>query len=278
MHTDAFCTVDGVEIHYTAWGEATAPPVVCVHGLSRVGRDFDPLARELADEYRVLCPDLPGRGLSEWAPGRYGPAAMAASLAGFCEALGLESIRWVGTSTGGRLGLRLAASALSDRTEGLVLNDVGPADERTGGGERAERVVEYLSDPPTRRTLSGLESYYRDTYADFGEMTAAEWRRFTRTSARRRDDGTWTPGYDTRIVEPAVRGDSEVDPWALWADLDVPTLVLRGERSDLLSRETCREMCERRPETERLVVGDCGHAPALNTDRQQDAIRSILAA
>ncbi|MFQ3318638.1 MAG: pimeloyl-ACP methyl ester carboxylesterase, partial [Natronomonas sp.] len=201
-HTDEFVTVDGVELHYAAWGDPEAPPVVCVHGLSRVGRDFDPLARALADEYRVLCPDVPGRGLSEWAPGRYTPSAMAELLVGFCDALDLDSIRWVGTSMGGRLGLALAAGPLEDRIDRFVMNDVGPADEDDTDEEGVQRIIDYLTDPPTYDALSGLEGYYRDTYAEYGDMSDAEWRRFTLTSARRRDDGAWTPSYDTRIVEP----------------------------------------------------------------------------
>lgn len=278
MHADEFVTVDGVEMHYAAWGDADSPPVVCVHGLSRVGRDFDPLARRLAGEYRVLCPDLPGRGLSEWAPSRYDPSALADLLVGFCDALELASLRWVGTSMGGRLGMALAAGPLSERVEALVMNDVGPAEEDEADSEGIQRIVEYLTDPPTYGALSALESYYRETYAEFGEMSDAEWRRFTLTSARRRDDGAWTPGYDTRIVEPVVRADPDVDPWALWDGLDVPTLVLRGEHSDILSEAALGEMLERRPEAETLTVDGCGHAPALNTDRQVEAIRSTFGA
>lgn len=278
MHADEFVTVDGIELHYAARGDPEAPAVVCLHGLSRVGRDFDPLARRLADDYRVLCPDLPGRGLSEWAPGRYAPAAMVELLVGFCDALDLETVRWVGTSMGGRLGLALAAGPLSDRSRRLVMNDVGPPEEDEEDDEAVQEIVDYLTDPPTHARLTDLEAYYRDTYAEFGEMSDEEWRRFTLTSARRGDDGAWTPAYDPRIVEPVVRADPAVDPWELWDALDVPTLVLRGERSDILPEGTFAEMRERRPETETLVVEGCGHAPALNTDRQVDAIRKLLAA
>lgn len=276
MYTDEFVTVDGVELHYTAWGEPDAPPVVCVHGLSRVGRDFDPLARALADEYRVLCPDMPGRGLSEWAPARYTPEAMTELLVGFYDELGLESTRYVGTSMGGSLGLALAAGPLSDLIEGFVMNDVGPA---PAGDEDAEegidRIIEYLTTPPTFDRLTELEAYFREAYATFNEQSDAEWRRLTKTSARRNDDGEFTPNYDTRIVEPVVAAEPSVDPWALWEAVDVPTLVLRGADSDILAEETFEEMLERRPETESLVV-DCGHAPALNTDEQLGAIRSLF--
>lgn len=278
MHTDEFVTVDGIELHYAAHGDPDAPPVVCVHGLSRVGRDFDPLAGALAGEHRVLCPDLPGRGLSEWAPGRYAPAALADLLAGFCDALDLGTVGWVGTSMGGRLAMALAAGPLAERSHGLVMNDVGPAQEDDADDEAVQEIVDYLTDPPRRARLTDLEAYYRETYAEFGEMSDAEWRRFTLTSARRDDDGSWTPAYDPRIVEPVVRADPDVDPWALWESLDLPTLVLRGAHSDILPAETFDEMRERRPEIETLVVDDCGHAPALNTGRQVEAVREVLSA
>jgi pimeloyl-ACP methyl ester carboxylesterase len=278
MRRDEFCELDGVEIHYSEWGEPDAPPIVCVHGLSRVGRDFDPLARELADDYRVLCPDLPGRGLSEWATTHYEPASMVSLLVAFYEELGLESTRYVGTSMGGTFGVRLAAEDLADRIDALVLNDVGPGPAQDADAEAGiQRIVDYLTNPPAFDRLTEMEDYFREAYATFNEQSDAEWRRLTRTSARRTDDGQFTPNYDPRIVEPVVRADPDADPWDLWEAIDVPTLVLRGRNSDILAEETFEEMLERRPETESLVV-DCGHAPALNTDEQQSAIRSILSA
>ena len=277
MRRDEFCELDVVEIHYSEWGAADAPPVVCVHGLSRVGRDFDPLARELADDYRVLCPDMPGRGLSEWSPAHYEPAAMVDLLVEFYDELGLESTRYVGTSMGGTLGIRLAADELADRIDALVLNDVGPEPaEDEGAEEGIQRIIDYLTNPPTYDRFSAMEAYFREAYATFNEQTDAEWTRLTRTSSRHTDDGAFTPNYDTRIVEPVVTAEPERDPWELWERIDAPTLVLRGASSDILGEGTFEEMLKRRPETESLVV-DCGHAPALNTDEQISAVRSILA-
>lgn len=278
MRRDEFCELDGVEVHYSEWGEADARTVVCVHGLSRVGRDFDPLARDLAADYHVLCLDMPGRGLSEWSPSHYDPAAMVDLLVEFYDELGLESTSYVGTSMGGTLGIRLAADELSDRIEALVLNDVGPEPAEDEGAEAGiQRIIDYLTNPPTYDRFSDMEAYFREAYATFSEQTDAEWRRLTRTSSRRTDDGQFTPNYDTRIVEPVVTAESERDPWALWEAIDAPTLVVRGVDSDILGEETFEEMLERRPETESLIV-DCGHAPALNTDEQISAIRSILSA
>ena len=278
MRTDEFVTVDGVELHYSDWGPSDAPPVVCVHGLSRVGRDFDPLARELAGDYRVVCPDMPGRGLSEWNTEYYTPEAMATLLVEFCDALGFDSVRWVGTSMGGLLGMALAAGPMADRIERLVLNDVGPSTaEDESAAEGIDRIIDYLTNPATFARVTELEAHFRETYATFSEMTDEEWRRLTVTSCRRTDDGTVVQNYDTRIVEPMVTAESETDPWVLWEAIDAPTLVLRGTESDILAAETFEKMQRRRPEIETVLV-DCGHAPSLNTEKQIEPIRSLFAA
>lgn len=269
-------TLVGTEIHCTEWGDPDAPALVCVHGLSRHGRDFDFLAEALADEYRVLCPDMPGRGESEWNPAVYDPESMVRVLVEFHEALDLDSVRYLGLSMGGSLGLALVAGPLADRVEQLVLVDVGP---NPAGDEDAEagvdRIVEYLTNPPAFDRLTELEGYFREIYETFPEMTDDEWRHLTRTSARRRDDGQWTPAYDTRIVEPVVRGEA-ADGWALWDAIEVPALVVRGAESDILSADTVEEMVERRPGTETHVVEDCGHAPVFNTEDQVAPVRRFL--
>lgn len=273
--THRYVTLDGTELHYTEWGDADAPPLVCVHGLSRNGRDFDSLAAALADDYRVLCPDMPGRGESEWDLTRYDPASLSSLLVRFHEELGLEPVRYLGLSMGGQLGIGLAAGELADRIERLVLVDIGPSaveDEDAEAG--IDRIIDYLTNPPSFDRLTELEAYFRDVYDTFSPMTDAEWRRLARTSARRTDDGRYTPNYDTRVVEPLLTADSP-DQWALWDAVDAPVLVIRGERSDILSAETLSEMVERKPETETLIV-DCGHAPALNVPEQTEPVREFL--
>ncbi|WP_439028341.1 alpha/beta fold hydrolase [Haloarchaeobius sp. DT45] len=276
--TDHFVTVAGTELHYSAWGDPDDPVVLCIHGLSRNGRDFDPLASELADEYRVVCPDMPGRGLSEWADDpatAYSKAGLRNAVLGFCDELGLEEFRYVGTSMGGLLSIPLAAGPLRDRITHLVLNDVGPV--LTDADEGVDRIVEYLTNPPVRDTLSGLERWYRETYATSNPKTDAQWRRFTLTSARRRDDGRFTRDYDTAIVEPLVRDDTDDETvWDHWESLDCPVFVVWGRESDILTAETVEEMLDRRPETEVLEL-DCGHPPGLNVDEQTEPIRDFLA-
>ena len=147
--THRYVTLDGTEIHYTEWGDPDATPLVCVHGLSRHGRDFDPLAAALADEYRVLCPDMPGRGESEWDPDQYDGASLSAIIVGFFEELGLTDAHYLGLSMGGQLGIGVVAGPLADRVRRLVLVDIGPdPDDDDTADEGVQRIIDYLTNPP----------------------------------------------------------------------------------------------------------------------------------
>jgi len=276
---DQFVTIDGRELHYSEWGTSDDPPVVCVHGLSRVGRDFDPIAAVLKEDYHVLCLDMPGRGMSEWAGlpmEEYTGASMAERCVSFCDELGLEQLRWIGTSMGGMIGIELAGGALGDRITHLVLNDVGPAASQDGAADEGlERIIEYLTNPPAFDRLRELEAYYRETYEPFSEMSDAEWRRFTTTSYRRNQTGEFMPAYDTNVVAPLLKEDPPIARWDRWENIDVPTLVLRGEHSDILAEATFEAMQSRRPEIETRTY-DCGHAPALNVPEHTDSIVSLL--
>jgi pimeloyl-ACP methyl ester carboxylesterase len=279
---DAFTTVDGFEIHYSEWGEPSDPTVLCVHGLSRVGRDFDPLAAALAADYHLVCPDMPGRGLSEWAddPAEwYTNEAMLELLVALVDRLDVESLRYVGTSMGGGLGIALAGGPLANVISHLVVNDVSPDPAAGADQEAIDRIAEYVPNPPTVETLTELEAYLKELYEGrFSQMTEQEWRRLTLTAARRTDDGGFTPGYDPRIAvgleDDEATGD-ETDPWDLWAGLDSEILILRGVDSGILPTAPYERMLELQPEAATVEV-DCGHAPSLNTDEQIEPIRDFF--
>lgn len=275
--THRYVRLDGTELHYTEWGDPDAMPLVCIHGLSRHGRDFDPLAAELADEYRVLCPDMPGRGESEWAPDQYDAVSLSTLIVAFFEELGIEDAHYLGLSMGGQLGIGLVAGPLADRVRRFVLVDVGPnPNDDDTADEGVQRIIDYLTNPPAFDTLTELESYFRDVYDTFSAMTDAEWLRLTRTSARRTEDGRFAPNYDTRIVEPLLLADGpDVDQWAQFDAIDQPILTIKAADSDILTDATFAEMRERKPDMETLVV-DCGHAPALNVPEQTDPLREFL--
>ncbi|MFT4921150.1 MAG: pimeloyl-ACP methyl ester carboxylesterase [Haloarculaceae archaeon] len=280
---DRFITVDGFELHYSEWGEQTAPPVLCVHGLARVGRDFDPLARALQDRFRVLCPDVLGRGLSEWAadPTAYAHEAIASRLGTLCDRLDLGQVRFVGTSMGARVGLALAGGQFASRLSHLVVNDMPPDPGTDANPTGLERIMDNLPAPPTVARVTELEAYYRDLYGGrYGEMSDEEWRRFTVTSARRTDDGGITPAYDPRLVA-AVGGPDETpgetrDPWTVWRTAETDLQIIRGASSETLPGPAFERMTDARPDARTLTV-DCGHTPMLNSDREIATILSFLA-
>jgi pimeloyl-ACP methyl ester carboxylesterase len=280
--------VDGLELHTVERGPPDAPPVLCLHGLSRVARDFDPFAHELRDQYRVIALDLPGRGESEWAsdPERYRVEHTAALVAEWCRKRGLGTdatpLRVVGTSLGGRVGLHLAGDHLADRVSHLVLNDTYPepsAERVAAGGEDGEgldRIQEYLQSPPTFERFSELAAYVRETYDVMAPQTDAEWRRMARTSARRTDEGAFTPNYDTRVVAPVFDEGTEIDERPLWRSAPCAAMVVRAAESDVLSASTHERMLTERPGARSLEV-EGGHPPPLNVPEQVAPIREFLA-
>lgn len=249
---DRFVSIDGLEVHYSEWGKERSDVVLCLHGFSRPGRDFDYVAERLAPTYRVICPDLPGRGLSQWSdePSEaYTVPKYVAYVRELCDHVRADTIRVIGTSMGGTIGILLAHRERR-RVTHLVLNDSG-ARKGDDGTAAVERITSYLSNPPTFETLSGLESYYRDTYETFSEMSDAEWRRFTITSARRTDEGTFTPNYDSRTVEPYFSNRNQLTLWDEWESLESELLVLRGEHSKILSADVSGGWSSANPRAQR---------------------------
>ena len=264
-------------VAYHEWGEPAGPRVaVCVHGLTRTGRDFDDLAGELAGAggYRVVCPDLPGRGESAWLPRPedYAYPVYLADLAALLARLDAEAVDWVGTSLGGLLGLMLAAQPGSPIRR-LVLNDVGPFLPKAA----LERIGAYVGADPRFESLDALESYLRQVHAPFGPLTAAQWRRLAERSARRLPDGAWALHYDPAIGA-AVRAvpPQDVDLWTLWDAVRCPVLVLRGAESDVLLGETAEEMVRRGPRVRLVEFPGTGHAPALLAPDQIGVVRDWL--
>ncbi|MHB8766380.1 MAG: alpha/beta fold hydrolase [Deferrisomatales bacterium] len=262
-------------VAYTEWGDpAASRAVVCVHGLTRTGRDFDTLAAALAPAARVACPDLPGRGASDWLrfPADYGYPLYLADLAALLARLGVDEVDWVGTSLGGLLGMMLAAQP-GTPVRRLVLNDVGPWIPRSA----LERIAAYVGADPRFASVAELERYLRQVHAPFGPLTDAQWRHLAETSARRVGDG-WALHYDPAIAQPLRAASlADVDLWALWGAVGCPVLVLRGADSDLLTAEVAAEMVRRRPGTRLAEFAGVGHAPALVSDGQVGAVLDWLA-
>jgi pimeloyl-ACP methyl ester carboxylesterase len=265
----------GYELHYMEWGTADKPPLVLWHGLARTGRDFDDLAEALCDDWHIFVPDTLGRGLSQWsaAPERDYCNDFYARLAkAFLDHLGLATVDWVGTSMGGAIAIRAAASSLGGRIRRLVLNDMGPkiADAAI------ERIRSYAGDPPAFDKVSELEAYFRKVYLPYGFLTDAQWRRLTETSTRRLRDGRVTTHYDPKMVMQFTHHEKDYEQWPQWDALTCEVLCLRGENSDLLLPEDAQAMTRRGPRCELVTIPGCGHAPALNVPEQIALVARFL--
>ncbi|HTR17984.1 MAG TPA: alpha/beta hydrolase [Acetobacteraceae bacterium] len=243
---------------YTEWGDPAAPVVLCVHGLTRTGRDFDSLAAALAPRFRVICPDLPGRGRSDWLPDPtlYQPLSYVQALAHLLAAIG-EEVAWVGTSLGGICGMLVAAASGTPVTR-LVLNDIGPHIPR----DALARIRAYLGTQLVFPDLAALEAHLRVIHGPFGKLTDVQWAHVARTSARTLPDGQIVLHYDPGIAVPVLASEpADTDMWPVWQRITVPMLAIRGAESDLLLPETFARMAQGGAQT--LVVPETGHAPAL---------------
>ena len=265
----------GREIHYTEWGAGNPAVVIAWHGLARTGRDMDDIAAHLSTRYRVVCPDTIGRGLSQWSPApekEYCLAFYARQAISLIDQLGLGEVSWLGTSMGGALGIHLAAGALKGRIRRLILNDIGPQ----LGEEAVNRIRSYAGNPPQFDRLSELEQYFRTVYQPYGWLSDEQWRRLAETSARRTAEGKVTPHYDPRMVLQFTHHPEDYDQWEAWDAIDVPTLCLRGENSDLLLPEVAEAMRSRGPRAVVVTIPGCGHAPALNVPDQFALVERFL--
>lgn len=259
---------------WTEWGPEQGEPVLCVHGLTRTGRDFDALADALAGQgRRVLCPDLPGRGASDRLPdpSLYVPPTYVAALSHLLARLE-GPVDWVGTSLGGICGMAIAATP-GQPIRRLVLNDVGvhvPKDS-------IARIGDYLGQETEFADLPALERHLRAVHAPFGALSDAEWRHLAETSARPAPGGRVALHYDPAIAAPFRAGvEADMDLSPLWARVTVPVLLLRGAESDLLPAETARAMA-RRPGVRLAEIPGCGHAPALMDADQIGLVSEFLA-
>ncbi|HTZ00219.1 MAG TPA: alpha/beta hydrolase [Rhodocyclaceae bacterium] len=265
------------DMAYVEWGDpANRRVLVCVHGLTRCGRDFDFLARAMAERYRVVCPDIVGRGRSDWLAdkSRYDIPQYCADLTTLLARLEAETLHWVGTSMGGIIGMALACLERTPISR-VVLNDVGPVITAAS----ITRVGEFLGTAPRFPSVEAAEAFVRLVSAPFGALTDAQWRHLTVHTLRQGADGQFELAYDPGIAEPFRRTMGEgkdVDLWPLYDAVACPTLVLRGAESDLLRRETALEMKTRGPKAWMAEIPGVGHAPMLLDEAQISIVREFL--
>jgi len=261
---------------YWEWATAApgAPVLVAIHGLTRNGRDFDAVATALSPDFRVVCPDVVGRGRSDWLPdgALYSYPQYLADSTALLARLAVASVDWLGTSMGGLIGLMLAAQPLSPIRR-LILNDVGPLVPKAA----LERIGSYVGQDPRFESIAGVEAYLRRVHEPFGRLSDAQWAHLALHSARPAQGG-YSLAYDPAIARAFQAGPiADVDLWPLWDRIACPVLILRGASSDLLLPDTAAEMVRRKANATLAVMPDCGHAPVLMDPGQIATIRDWLA-
>ena len=271
---------------YWEWGAQDNPRVVvCVHGLSRQGRDFDTLAQALSGEFRVICPDVVGRGQSDWLPDPmlYAVPTYVADMVTLLARLNVEQVSWVGTSMGGLIGMSLAslhAQGVASPISRLVLNDVGPVIEFAS----LQRIGTYLGAPMRFPSVEAGAEFLWSISQSFGPHTPEQWLALSRPQFKPAPEGGWMFQYDPAIAlpfrafTPEVAAFSEAMLWKAYDSIQVPTLLVRGQDSDLLSTDTARAMGQRGPKAPCVEFAGVGHAPTLIADDQIACVREFLLA
>jgi pimeloyl-ACP methyl ester carboxylesterase len=270
-----------LRIAVTEWGPEDAEQVVlCVHGLTRNARDFDFLARRLASRgMRVVAPDLPGRGRSDWTGNGsdYATPLYMAVAAAVIARTGAAEVDWVGTSLGGHIGMEMAALPGSPIRR-LLLNDFGARIV----GVALQRIGTYLRVKRHFDDVAALEAHLRTIHEPFGHLTEAQWRHMAQHSAVKTEEGDYRQHFDPAIARafswPLM---VDISLWDVWEKVNCPTLILRGEDSDLLHASTVRDMMKRGIAAKNglvrsVEVRECGHAPALMSDAQISLVEEFL--
>jgi pimeloyl-ACP methyl ester carboxylesterase len=269
---------DGLRLYarvYDAPG-AGAPTVLCLHGLTRNSRDFEDLAPHLQRLYRVIVPDLRGRGFSARDPQlqNYQPAIYVQDILALLAAVDAPRVAVIGTSLGGMLAMMLSFSHPA-RIAGIVLNDVGPEIDPVG----IERIKQYAGKLPPARTWSEAAAQTKTVYGDaWPDLAPDRWHALARRGYRENAAGMVEADADPNIGE-ALRAApaAALDLWPLWNALrNVPTLAIRGARSDILSAATFAHMKRENPNLQRLVVANRGHVPLLDEPECIAALDAFL--
>jgi esterase len=269
-----FLSIAGLRLHYLDWGNAGAPPVVCVHGYTSSAQAFNAPARILRNRFRVIVPDVRGHGESGWSPtGAYTYADQAGDLAAIVDRLGLERFTLIGTSMGGIIAMAYAADH-AQRLASLVINDIGPEVE-TG----SQRITQTVGSRPVHfPTLEAAMAYRRDVSPITARRSADDQRELALGVLRQNPDGRWIWKMDPAYVRQRVEQGAPQRPalWPVLERLPCPTLVVWGADSDVLSETQARRLVKTLPKGELVVVPGVGHAPTLTEPAAVQALERFL--
>jgi len=263
-----FVTLNGLRVHYLDWGNEGAPSLVLLHGFTGHARHWEYVAAVLGSRFHVLALDQRGHGDSEWAP-IYGSGPMVDDLAAFVDALGLDGVSFIGMSMGG-INAFLYAATHGDRVDRLVLGDIGP-EVATTGSDRIRRQV------ASRDTFASIDDAYEFQLANNPRAKPWALRHRVEHNLKELPDGTFTWKYDHALRDgSAARTDTtRDDQWERWRALSVPTLVVRGAESDILSPEIAQRMLEEQPNAELVTIDDAGHTLTID---QPEAFVEVVGA
>ncbi|MDX1401634.1 MAG: alpha/beta hydrolase [Kiloniellales bacterium] len=261
---------------YRVWGDQASARgiVVCVHGLTRNASDFDELASALShDDWCVVCPDIVGRGESDWLHLSEGYALpqYASDLTALLAKLNTEDVHWIGTSMGGLIGLVLAATS-GHPLRSLFLNDIGPFVPQSALAE----ILAYITDMPLYPDVPSAAEALRERYQSSGPLDDETWERVA-VGSTRKVEGGYRLSYDPAIADPyAEVAKDDIDVWTLWDRITLPVFTLRGEISPILLKETADEMSRRGAESRLVECAGVGHAPWLKDEEQISIVRNWL--
>jgi pimeloyl-ACP methyl ester carboxylesterase len=270
-------SADGIKLHYRDYaGPHERPPILCIPGLTRNARDFEPVADRYAGEWRVLAIDLRGRGGSghDPDPANYTPAVYVADVIKFLDQLGIADAVFFGTSLGGLCTMLLAASD-NERIAGALINDIGPEIDQAGIDRIGDYVGQEARFASWDEAAAALGALHQPSHPSWGP---AEWQRYVRRVCRE-EDGSIVFEYDLRIADNFQRaaGKPQIDAWPYYQALDGrPVTILRGELSDLLSNVTAEAMVAGLSDAELVTVPNVGHAPSLDEPESQAAMDRLL--
>lgn len=265
---------------YKEWGNPLNRRVlICVHGVTRVSDDFDNIAAALSDKYRVVCPDVVGRGRSDWLrdPRCYQVPQYVSDMITLLARVDAETVHWFGTSMGGLIGMGLASLRESPISK-LVLNDVGPALNPVA----LARIGEYIGQAVRFPTFEEAARYIKEISQPFGEHSDEEWRKLAADVLRQDKNGQWIRHYDLSLavplkgITPESAKQAEAALWAAYDLIRCPTLLVRGENSDLLSRDAAQAMTARGPKAKLVEIAGVGHAPTFVHEDQIAIAREYL--
>lgn len=272
-------SADGLRLGFRDYpgGAPGRPVLLCLHGLTRNARDFEPVAQRFAGEWRVIVPDMRGRGQSEYArdPSTYTLATYADDLRRLLEELDCGPLVILGTSMGGLIALHLALAGAWPLA-GVVLNDIGPELEPAG----LKRIREYVGQGGSFETWMHAARHLREQFGKaHPDFAIADWLVFAKQVMDLAGNGRIVFDYDMRIAEPLKAPDPAApDLWAAFRALgQTPTLLLRGQLSDLLSVATVKRMKQALPQMKAVTVKRVGHAPTLTEPDARRALTDFLA-